>query len=120
MLSNTRQLSKVVNLLTELRISVPKLSVRSPLLFNVSHLRTGPNNSTTNFNKFQPKPDTEHELPSGQSIVKQDSDLRDETLGKINTVLDEGPGRLFAVVHVRGFQHKVTDGIDSLNNASTL
>jgi len=98
----------ICRMLSELRLSVPKLSVRSPQLLSVNHLRTG-QGPTTRYNQVKLN-DQEDGLPSGQSIVKTDSELRDETLGKINSQLDQGPGRLFAVVHVRGFQHKVTDG----------
>ena len=71
------------------------------------HLRTV---TTTNPNKAQPQYNVSLDLPVGQTIVPADSQLRDETLSKINKSLDEGPGRMFAVVHVRGFQHKITDG----------
>ena len=91
----------------ELRVSVPKLSVRCPTLLPVSHLRTVTN---TNLNKAQPQHSESPGLPEGQTIVPAESELRDETLAKINKVLQEGPGRMFAVVHVRGFQHKITDG----------
>ena len=102
MLSSALQLSRV---LSELRVSVPRLPARSPALAAVSHLRTGPGPTTSRFKLAQ-----DEELPSGQSIVKPDSEARNEILSKINSVLDHGPGRLFAVVNVRGFQHKVTDG----------
>ena len=86
---------------------VPKLSVRCPVLTAVSHLRTVP---STNLSKTQLQVSETSDLPEGQTIVRVDSELRDETLSKINTGLEEGPGRMFAVVHVRGFQHKITDG----------
>ena len=99
--------SSLCRAVRELRVSVPKLSVRSPTLLPVSHLRTV---TTTNPNKAQPQYSVSLDLPVGQTIVPADSQLRDETLSKINKSLDEGPGRMFAVVHVRGFQHKITDG----------
>ena len=98
---------KLCRALSELRITSPRLPVMFPIFTPpVSHLRTGLGQGS-HFNKVNLK---EEELPEGQSIVKLDPELRDETLKKINNVLDEGPGRMFAVVHVRGFQHKVTDG----------
>ena len=66
--------------------------------------------TNTNLNKAQPQWSDSPDLPVGQTIVPADSELRDETLSKINKCLEEGPGRMFAVVHVRGFQHKITDG----------
>ena len=99
--------SSLCRAVRELRVSVPKLSVRSPTLLPVSHLRTVTN---ANLNKAQPQPSDRLDLPEGQTIVPDDSQVRDETLSKINKSLDEGPGRMFAVVHVRGFQHKITDG----------
>ena len=99
--------SSLCRAVRELRVSVPKLSVRSQTLLPVSHLRTVTN---TNLNKAQPQCSESLDLPEGQTIVPADSQLRDETLNKINKSLDEGPGRMFAVVHVRGFQHKITDG----------
>ena len=102
MLSSALQLSRV---LSELRVSVPRLPARSPVLAAVSHLRTGPGPTTSRFKLAQ-----DEDLPSGQSIVRPEAEARDEILNKINSVLDHGPGRLFAVVNVRGFQHKVTDG----------
>ena len=101
--------SSLCRAVRELRVSVPKLSVRSPVLLPVSHLRTV---TATNLNKAQPQPQSSESpgLPEGQTIVPADSELRDETLSKINKCLEEGPGRMFAVVHVRGFQHKITDG----------
>ena len=101
----------------ELRVSVPKLSVRSPVLLPVSHLRTV---TATNLNKAQPQSSESPGLPEGQTIVPADSELRDETLSKINKCLEEGPGRMFAVVHVRGFQHKITDGKRALISLSVL
>merc|ERR1719186_2497399 len=65
-------------------------------------LRTGP-----------PSPSwsqVETKLSPNQSIMKEESELRSETLNKINTSIETGPGRLFAVIHVRGIQHKVTQG----------
>ena len=99
--------SSLCRAVREVRVSVPKLSVRSPLVLPVSHLRTVTN---TNLNKAQPQYSERTDLPDGQTIVPADSQLRDETLSKINKCLEEGPGRMFAVVHVRGFQHKITDG----------
>ena len=107
MLSAALRLSGVVPMLLD---SLPRLSPRSqlsPLIVSVSHLRTG---TGPNTNKQKLKSDQDQDLPSGQSIVKTDEESRDETLNKINSVLESGPGRLFAVVHIRGFQHKVTDG----------
>ena len=85
---------------------VPKLSVQGPVLMSVSHLRTGA--SVTVNNKVRSK--TEEELPEGQTIVKQDGEMKREVIDRINAQLDTDPGRLFAVVHVRGHQHKVTNG----------
>ena len=101
--------SSLCRAVRELRVSVPKLSVRSPILVPLSHLRTV---TTTNLNKAQPQPQSSESpgLPEGQTIVPAERELRDETLGKINQCLEEGPGRMFAVVQVRGFQHKITDG----------
>ena len=92
---------------TDLRVSVGKFSAWTPGLMSVSHLRTVTN---TNFNKAQPRHTQKVDLPEGQSIVPVESELRDETISKINNCLEEGPGRMFAVVHVRGHQHKITDG----------
>ena len=96
--------------MSELWATVPRLPPRSqlsPLLVSASHLRTGTGPET---NKQKLRIDLDQELPSGQAIVSTEAESRDETLNKINSVLDSGPGRLFAVVHIRGFQHKVTDG----------
>lgn len=49
-------------------------------------------------------------LPPGQTVLRDEGELRAETVGKINSALDGEPGRLFAVIHIRGHQHKVTDG----------
>ena len=107
MLSSALRLRGAV---TELWASLPRLPPRSqlsPLLVSASHLRTGTGPET---NKQNLKIDLDQELPSGQAIVSTEAESRDETLNKINSVLENGPGRLFAVVHIRGFQHKVTDG----------
>ena len=95
---------------TELWASLPRFPPRSqlsPLVVSTSHLRTGTGPET---NKHKLRNNLDQEMPSGQSIVSTEGESRDETLNKINSVLDGGPGRLFAVVHIRGFQHKVTDG----------
>ena len=102
--------SRLGGLLSEFRLVsnsvVPKLSVQSPVLVSVSHLRTGASNTVNN--KLRSKAD--EELPEGQTIVKHDSEMKREVMDKINGQLDTDPGRLFAVVHVRGHQHKVTNG----------
>ena len=49
-------------------------------------------------------------LPPGQTVMRDEGELRAETVGKINSALDGEPGRLFAVIYIRGHQHKVTDG----------
>ena len=95
---------------TDLWASLPRLAPRSqlsPLLVSVSHIRTGTGPET---NKHKLRGNLDQDMPLGQSIVSTEGESRDETLNKINSVLDGGPGRLFAVVHIRGFQHKVTDG----------
>ena len=112
--------SRLAGLLSDLRL-VPKLSVQSPVLVSVSHLRTGASNTDTVNNRAAAKAEPE-ELPEGQSIVKQDSEMRREVMDSINAQLDSDPGRLFAVVHVRGHQHKVTNGEKGLihQNSSSL
>merc|ERR1719154_639880 len=83
---------------------VPRLSVQNKSTFfvPVSQLRTG-SLSDQNGVKLE-------ELPEGQTIVGNESEERNEIVNKINSQLDTDPGRMFAVVHVRGHQHKVTQG----------
>ena len=57
----------------------------------------------------------ETKLSPSQSIMRSESELRSETLDKINNKLETGPGRLFAVIFVRGIQHKVTQGEEQVN-----
>ena len=101
--------SRLGGVLSELKLLtknvVPKLSVQSPMAMSVSHLRTGAVN-----NKMRLKSELPEELPEGQTIVKHDVEMKREVMDKINDQLDAQPGRLFAVVHVRGHQHKVTSG----------
>jgi large subunit ribosomal protein L21 len=54
-------------------------------------------------------------------MVREEGELVRETEERINSVLASDPGRLFAVVHLRGHQHKVTTGDSSdLSNCSNL
>merc|ERR1712080_685242 len=46
----------------------------------------------------------------GQTMLTEEAQLRRETEEKINSSISSDPGRLFAVIHVRGHQHKVTTG----------
>ena len=82
-------------------LCVPRMS---PSLVSVSHLRTGANTDHTRAES----------LPQGQSIVETEAEAKSEIFSKINSQLSTEPGRLFAVVYVRGHQHKVTQGGSTL------
>ena len=47
------------------------------------------------------------QVAPGQTIVLEEASLVKETQDRINTSLVSDPGRLFAVLHIRGHQHKV-------------
>ena len=82
--------------------TVPMTPLWSPITMSTCQLRTGP--STSSMTQMETK------LSPSQSIMRSESELRSETLDKINNKLETGPGRLFAVIFVRGIQHKVTQG----------
>ena len=69
---------------------VPKLSVRCPVLTAVSHLRTVP---STNLSKTQLQVSETSDLPEGQTIVRVDSELRDETVSKATAAAAQGVNR---------------------------
>ena len=52
----------------------------------------------------------ETEVSHDQFIMRDEIELRNETVDNINNKIEAGPGRLFAVIHMRGIQHKVTAG----------
>merc|ERR1712117_389836 len=52
----------------------------------------------------------ESQVTPGQTIVLEEASLVKETQDRINNSLVSDPGRLFAVLHIRGHQHKVTAG----------
>merc|ERR1712241_1228437 len=52
----------------------------------------------------------ESQVAPGQTIVLEEASLVKETQDRINNSLVSDPGRLFAVLHIRGHQHKVTAG----------
>jgi len=52
----------------------------------------------------------ESQVTEGQTILREEEELRRETQDRINERLTKDPGRLFAVVWLRGHQHKVTAG----------
>ena len=52
-------------------------------------------------------------------MVREEAELRLETEGRINSCLASEPGRLFALVSVRGKQHKVTTGQQAALAASS-
>ena len=47
------------------------------------------------------------QVAPGQTIVLEEASLVKETQDRINNSLVSDPGRLFAVLHIRGHQHKV-------------
>jgi len=50
------------------------------------------------------------QVGEGQALLEEEEELVAETVDKINNSLLQEPGRLFAVVYVRGHQYKVTPG----------
>eukprot|EP00092_Neocalanus_flemingeri_P002498 GFUD01002674.1.p1 GENE.GFUD01002674.1~~GFUD01002674.1.p1 ORF type:complete len:225 (-),score=62.82 GFUD01002674.1:6-680(-) len=74
----------------------------SPLTMSICKLRTAPPSPS--------RSQVETKLSPNQSIMTEESELRSETLDLINKSIETGAGRLFAVVHVRGIQFKVTQG----------
>ena len=77
----------------------------SPLLVSANQIRAASSSShNTNMSKI------ETEVSHDQFIMRDEIELRNETVDNINKKIEAGPGRLFAVIHMRGIQHKVTAG----------
>ena len=66
------------------------------------NLRTVP--SKANISKMETK------LSDEQSVMADESKLKTETITKINNKISSDPGRLFAIIYLRGCQHKITTG----------
>ena len=76
----------------------------APLLMSANQIRRASSTRNTNMSKI------ETEVSHDQFVMRDELELRNETVNNINNKIETDPGRLFAVIHMRGIQHKVTAG----------